>query len=614
MAKKSDIDQGWAWVVLFAAFTSSALYAMEAVSQGIFQLEFLETFEGSRSYISLVCSIHLGLQLFLGIVASAICNAFSIRVAAMLGSILFSVGLLLSSFSTTFEELMLFYGVIAGGGSGIFYTSVSVITSHYFHKKRLLACGITFSSPGIGYICGPSFIRYLIESFGWRSALSILGCIVAQTCVLSALFFPVDETSNCCTALCIKKDTNQSSKSDKDGGVVNLPLLKKYNQKLKCDVPKENQSDVCASKVAGPSPTRQNNNMSKLGSMSELNNLHNSKESIPTVPNSPQENRSPTPHMNKSLSKNGFKNSVTSINSRNIHEYYSIMKDGSSMSVLKPENRFITSIQSLSSVSRRHLQASTGNLMWESHSSIQHLGTYLTEEEEREAGIVKEDSKKFSCKPDVSVLKNKALWCLSLSQLLLMFGYCINFIHYPSMIVSKGIDISVVPQLYMTQGVSLIVARLIGGLFCNHPDINILLISFGCQVLLGALVFCMPFLGANIWAYHLCQVFFAFYYGGTYVVLSQILIKLLGLRHLATGFGIQMMMSGIAFFITPTLAGWLYDITESYNLAYHCAGFVIFAGSFFVLMVQILEPMSFTNELSPELVVEIEEIKTDKDN
>ncbi|XP_050404894.1 monocarboxylate transporter 5 isoform X2 [Patella vulgata] len=590
MAKKKDIDQGWAWVVLFAAFTSLGIYTMITLSTGIFQVEFLKEFEGTRSKISLIGSTHIGLNLFLGILASVICNIFSIRFSSMLGAAIYTFGLMLSSFSTTFEELLLFYGILTGIGSGIFYTSANVITSHYFHKKRLFACGITFSSPGIGYMFGPTLIRYLIELYGWRSAMAIMSCIMAHTLILTALFFPMHEgnKSNYCPSKCIKRDTksNKSLKVSMQDPLNSHPLLQNSNQNSNTH-PKIEDHD---SLLTGPPMVQICHRTSENDRTYERNTCRNATED-----RSPEMLKSQ--QGSKSLPfRNEFNNSDSSINSSNIREN---IKDSVLMPLPKTENILLNSTRSLSSVSRRHLHTSD-NLMWASHSSIQYLGNQLADEENIPT------TNKSSCKPNLSVLKNKALWCLSLSQFFIMCGYCVNFIHYPSMILSKGIDISVVPQLYITRGISLIVARILGGLFCGSSNINILVISFGCQMLLGVVVFCLPFLGDTIWAYHLCQFLFAFYYGGTYVVLSQILVLILGLNNLATGFGIQMMMAGIAYFITPSLAGWLYDITDSYDLAYFFSGSIIFAGAFFVPMIQIFEQNSFTNDINQDIEIEEE--------
>ncbi|KAK6195708.1 hypothetical protein SNE40_001080 [Patella caerulea] len=582
MARKKDIDQGWAWVVLFAAFTSLGIYTMITLSTGIFQVEFQKEFEGTRSKISLIGSTHIGFNLFLGILASAICNVFSIRFSSMLGATIFTFGLMLSSFSTTFEELLLFYGILAGFGSGIFYTSANVITSHYFHEKRLFACGITFSSPGIGYIFGPTLITYLIESYGWRLTMAILSCVMAHTLILTALFFPMHEGNkyNYCPNKCIKRDTksNKDLKVSIQDPLTSHPLLKNSNQ----DSNTQPKTEGNNSPQVGPPMVQIRNRESENDPTYEMNTTeHTSREILKLHQGS-----------KPLLLRNGFSDSDSSINSSNIREH---IKDNALMPLAKTGNILLNSTRSLSSVSRGHLHASD-NLMWASHSSIQYLGNQLANGEE----AIPSDSNKFSCKPNLSVLKNKALWCLSLSQFFIMCGYCVNFIHYPSMILSKGIDISVVPQLYITRGISLIVARILGGLFCGSSNINILVISFGCQMLLGVVVFCLPFLGDTVWAYHLCQFLFAFYYGGTYVVLSQILVLILGLNNLATGFGLQMMMAGIAYFITPSLAGWLYDITDSYDLAYFFSGSIIFAGAFFVPMIQIFEQKSFSNDITQE--------------
>ncbi|ESP04784.1 hypothetical protein LOTGIDRAFT_156008 [Lottia gigantea] len=590
---KKDIDRGWAWVVLAAAGTSMGICSMATASIGIFQVEFLQSFKESRRMISLICSLHTGFQLFVGPVASIICNTFSIRTGAMVGACMLSFGFLLSSISTTFMELLLFYGIIAGTGYGIMYTSISVITSHYFHDRRLIACGITFATPGVGYISGPTLTQYLIDNIGWRSTMGVYSCMVAQICVLGALFFPIDENPiNCCSNSLFKKFTKEDKYLREANQAASMPLTRCISPKRILEL--KSQSHLEIPKV--------NQHIVPMCNGESKADLNNSNDSLARSVHNRHVlgDRSPALSSRKFSSRNGINTSLYSVNSHATSFY-----DRNHLS-----NRFITSINTINSLSQR--QYGSTSVMWQSHWSMQNVGNILAKEEAEEAGEDFEDEpiEPSRCSPDFSVIKSKAMWCLSISQFLMMCGYGVNFIHFPSMVIANGIDIDIVPRFYMTQGICVIIARLMGGLFCSSPDINIVVIYFGCQLLLGVAVFFVPFLGGKVWAYHVFLVAFAMYYGGAYVNLTQMLVKILGLRHLATGFGIQMMMAGTAFFLTPTLAGWMYDITGSYDFAYHCAGGVIFGGAFFVLCIPIFEPNAFVMEDPPleDVIIEIEEV------
>lgn len=95
------------------------------------------------------------------------------------------------------------------------------------------------------------------------------------------------------------------------------------------------------------------------------------------------------------------------------------------------------------------------------------------------------------------------------------------------------------------------------------------------------------FLAATILAIYLHDfwslVFYSSVFGftiGAYVGLtSVILVDLLGLEKLTNAFGLLLLFQGLASLIGPPLAGFLFDITKSYNPAFILAGVnILFSG------------------------------------
>ncbi|KAK7094957.1 monocarboxylate transporter 14-like [Littorina saxatilis] len=197
---RRDVDGGWAWVALVASVANLCLYACFVVSVGLFQVEFFETFSGSKGFIALIGALALSGQTMLGPVAGILSNLLSPRVTIMIGSILLSLGCVAGSFSEDLIALLVAFGLLTGIGAGLSYTPSVTIVSTYFHEYRVVANGISLAAPGIGVLIGPYLLRWLIGAHGWRYAMSIFGCILAQTCVLACLFFPHDPsvTPSCC--------------------------------------------------------------------------------------------------------------------------------------------------------------------------------------------------------------------------------------------------------------------------------------------------------------------------------------------------------------------------------------------------------------------------------
>ncbi|XP_066478023.1 monocarboxylate transporter 12 [Tiliqua scincoides] len=122
---------------------------------------------------------------------SFISNHVSCQVGIMLGGLLASSGLILSSFATSLEHLYLSLGVLTGLGFALSYSPAIAMVGNYFNKRKALAYGIAMSGSGIGTFILAPVVQLLIEQFSWRGALLILGGFVLNLCVCGALMRPI---------------------------------------------------------------------------------------------------------------------------------------------------------------------------------------------------------------------------------------------------------------------------------------------------------------------------------------------------------------------------------------------------------------------------------------
>ncbi|KAG1686308.1 Monocarboxylate transporter 12 [Nymphon striatum] len=173
--ESNDIDGGWGWVVVLAAFL--CIFMTEGVvnSFGIIMLEIHETFDGSYATTAWIESLLISLYFCSGIANGILINKFGCRAMAMSGSIISALGFCASSQATSIGTLMLLYGIIGGTGFGMMYCSSIVIIGHYFDKKQGLAMGITTSGSGIGTFIIPPLVQKLIEVYGLSGTVLIIG-------------------------------------------------------------------------------------------------------------------------------------------------------------------------------------------------------------------------------------------------------------------------------------------------------------------------------------------------------------------------------------------------------------------------------------------------------
>lgn len=171
----------YGWIVAAAAFTIMLVSTGMMAGYAVFIEPIARYFSWSRSTVSLAYSLN-----FIAFGASAlavgqIAGKIGFRRTIFVGGFLYGLGLFLGSFSNNSFELYIFYGFLAGIGTGALYGPMATIIAYWFSNRKGLVTGLVFSGSGAGTILFPSLGRYLIASYDWKSAFLILG--------LGAIFF-----------------------------------------------------------------------------------------------------------------------------------------------------------------------------------------------------------------------------------------------------------------------------------------------------------------------------------------------------------------------------------------------------------------------------------------
>ncbi|XP_003426380.1 monocarboxylate transporter 12 [Nasonia vitripennis] len=187
------LDGGYGWVVVFGAFFVQFWVAGLVKSCGLLYVEVMETFaDSSASVASWIPAILSCLCLALAPVTSMLSQKYSCRVVVFVGGLFCALGLIISFFATSLIHLLFTFGVLTGIGGGLSTTPGIILVSQYFDKHRALANGICVSGTAAGSFVFPMLIEYLVGNFGFHGTLLILGGCMLHVCASASLYRPLE--------------------------------------------------------------------------------------------------------------------------------------------------------------------------------------------------------------------------------------------------------------------------------------------------------------------------------------------------------------------------------------------------------------------------------------
>lgn len=156
----------------------------------IFFKEIQQDLQISTSEIAWISSIMLAVMYAGGPVSSALVNRYGSRPIVMLGGLLCGGSMVAASFGSSIVYLYLCIGVVGGSGLALNLNASLTIISKYFLVRRPLANGLAMAGSPVFLCFLAPLNQFLLEGFGWRGSLLILGALMLNCCVAGALMRP----------------------------------------------------------------------------------------------------------------------------------------------------------------------------------------------------------------------------------------------------------------------------------------------------------------------------------------------------------------------------------------------------------------------------------------
>lgn len=187
-ARSPDVDGGWAWVVLVAAFLQFFITSALYYSFSVFFVELMAAFQQSRGVMGWVYATNSAVFMGSGPLGGWFLSRLGTRTTLNLGAVLAAVGFLGSALAPSLTYVFLFYGVVNGVGASLTFSGWVVGLARFWERRHALAMGVAMAGAGCGVLLLGPQIQVMVVYFGWRGAMILCAGLYLQLCVLATLY------------------------------------------------------------------------------------------------------------------------------------------------------------------------------------------------------------------------------------------------------------------------------------------------------------------------------------------------------------------------------------------------------------------------------------------
>lgn len=213
-------DGGWGWLVLGGSMLVNILVPGTVKSFGVLFVEFTEAFNASPATAAWIPALCYFLYSSLGPLSSILSVKYSYRTVTLIGGTFAAVGMMISYFASSVTYLYISYGVLVGTGAGLSFPPTVYIVTSYFVRLRGLANGICISGSAFGSIILPPILRFLLEEYGYRGAVLIMGAITLNTWVAAIFYEPVENHLKRVPKKAIEASDDEDVIEEEDEGIT----------------------------------------------------------------------------------------------------------------------------------------------------------------------------------------------------------------------------------------------------------------------------------------------------------------------------------------------------------------------------------------------------------
>ncbi|CAI5756758.1 unnamed protein product [Candida verbasci] len=131
----------------------------------------------STNKVGWIFSLHLGIMYFGGVFFGELFDKLGAKIPLVAGTLIMCVGLVLTAECEKLYQFILSFSVVTAIGTSVAMSPLIGSLSHWFLKKRALACSVATCGGLVGASIFAVMLQRLYEQIGFKNAIRILACL-----------------------------------------------------------------------------------------------------------------------------------------------------------------------------------------------------------------------------------------------------------------------------------------------------------------------------------------------------------------------------------------------------------------------------------------------------
>ena len=175
------------WVVVAAGGFMGCIAMGALFSLPVLLTPMAEQTGWSRTGISAAMTVGFLAMAAMSMIWGALSDRFGARAVVASGATLFATSLWAASHAPNLVVFQLCFGLLAGGAVAAFFAPMMATVTGWFERQRALAVSLVSAGIGLAPVTMSPLTARLVESYDWRTVLTIMAALVAVLTIPAAL-------------------------------------------------------------------------------------------------------------------------------------------------------------------------------------------------------------------------------------------------------------------------------------------------------------------------------------------------------------------------------------------------------------------------------------------